>query len=67
MSVSVGVSLLPEHGRTAEALLRTADAALSRALSQGGRRLTVFSSELLEEASEKFVVEQGLCQAFENG
>ena len=67
MSVSVGVSLFPEHGRTAEALLRTADAALSRALSQGGRRLTVFSSELLEEASEKFVVEQGLCQAFENG
>jgi diguanylate cyclase (GGDEF)-like protein len=67
MSVSVGVSLFPEHGRTAEALLRTADAALSRAMSRGGHQLTVFSSDLLEEASEKFVVEQGLCQAFENG
>jgi diguanylate cyclase (GGDEF)-like protein len=65
ISISVGASMYPEHGRDAEALLRAADAALFRAKSLGRSQLVVFSPELLETASAKFTIEQGLRYALE--
>jgi diguanylate cyclase (GGDEF)-like protein len=67
ISISVGVSLYPDHGRDAEALLRAADAALFRAKALGRSQLTLFSPVLLEAASAKFSTEQGLRYALERG
>jgi len=65
ISISVGASLYPDHGRDADALLRAADAALFRAKALGRSQLTVFSPELLAAASVKFSTEQGLRHAME--
>ena len=65
ISISVGASMYPDHGRDAEALLRAADAALFRAKSLGRSQLVVFSPVLLETASAKFTIEQGLRYALE--
>jgi diguanylate cyclase (GGDEF)-like protein len=65
ISISVGASVYPDHGRDAEALLRAADAALFHAKSLGRSQLVVFSPVLLETASAKFTIEQGLRYALE--
>jgi diguanylate cyclase (GGDEF)-like protein len=67
ISISVGASVYPDHGRDAEALLRAADAALFRAKALGRSQLSVFSPGLLDEASAKFSTEQGLRYALERG
>jgi diguanylate cyclase (GGDEF)-like protein len=65
ISISVGASMYPDHGGDAEALLRAADAALFRAKFLGRSQLVVFSPALLETASAKFTIEQGLRYALE--
>jgi diguanylate cyclase (GGDEF)-like protein len=67
VSVSVGVSVFPDHERDAEALLRAADAALFRAKALGRSQLANFTPELLATASAKFVIEQRLRRAIQNG
>jgi EAL domain-containing protein (putative c-di-GMP-specific phosphodiesterase class I) len=67
ISISVGSSLYPDHGRDAETLLRAADAALFRAKALGRSQSTVFSPALLQAASAKFAIEQGLRHALERG
>ena len=67
ISISVGASVFPDHGRDAEALLRAADAALFRAKALGRSQHSVFSPALFEEASAKFTTEQGLRYALERG
>jgi predicted signal transduction protein with EAL and GGDEF domain len=67
MSVSVGASVFPEHGRSPEALLRAADAALFLAKTPGCSQLNMYSPDLLEAAAAKFAVEQDLRRALEEG
>jgi diguanylate cyclase (GGDEF)-like protein len=67
ISVSVGASMFPDHGAHAETLLRAADAALFRAKALGRSQLHLFSPDLVEAAHSKFVVEQGLRRALEQG
>jgi predicted signal transduction protein with EAL and GGDEF domain len=67
ISISVGGSLYPEHGRDAESLLRAADAALFRAKALGRSQFSVFNPALLQAASDKFSTEQGLRYALERG
>jgi diguanylate cyclase (GGDEF)-like protein len=67
VSVSVGVSVYPDHGLVAEALLRAADAALFSAKAQGRSQLNLFTPDLLVRASNKFVIEQRLRRAIEKG
>jgi diguanylate cyclase (GGDEF)-like protein len=67
VSVSIGVSVFPDHERDAEALLRAADAALFRAKALGRSQLAIFTPELLATASAKFTIEQGLRRAIQNG
>ncbi len=45
LSVSLGIAIFPEHGLTAEALLRSADTALYRAKSEGRDRAVVATPE----------------------
>jgi EAL domain-containing protein (putative c-di-GMP-specific phosphodiesterase class I) len=65
--VSLGASLFPDHEEEAAALLRAADAALFSAKSAGRSRLALFEPALLEAASLKFRIEQGLRRAVERG
>jgi diguanylate cyclase (GGDEF)-like protein len=67
ISISGGASIYPDHERDADALLRAADAALFRAKHAGRARMSMFSPELLEVASLKFSLEQGLRRALERG
>jgi diguanylate cyclase (GGDEF)-like protein len=67
ISISGGASIYPDHERGSDALLRAADAALFRAKNSGRARLSLFSPELLEAASLKFSLEQGLRRALERG
>jgi len=67
VSVSVGVSVYPDHESSPDALLRAADAALFQAKNLGRSRLSVFSRELLENAATKFRIEQGLRRAVDRG
>jgi diguanylate cyclase (GGDEF)-like protein len=63
ISVSVGASVFPEHGRDPEVLLRAADSALFRAKELGRSQLAVFTPELTESAATRFTIEQGLRRA----
>ena len=67
VSISVGASVFPDHAQTPDALLRAADAALFNAKTSGRSRLSLFSRELLETASLKFRIEQGLRRAVDRG
>jgi diguanylate cyclase (GGDEF)-like protein/PAS domain S-box-containing protein len=66
-SVSVGVSLFPEDGRTAEQLVRAAHAAHSRAKAAGGNGLHFYTSATHERAVEHLTLENELRRAFERG
>jgi diguanylate cyclase (GGDEF)-like protein len=67
ISASIGVSLYPQHELDAEALLRAADAALFHAKALGRNQMTLFTRELVEAASSRFTIEQGLRRALEHG
>ncbi len=67
VSISVGASVYPDHAQTPDALLRAADAALFSAKTAGRSRLGMFNREMLETASQKFQIEQGLRRAVDRG
>jgi diguanylate cyclase (GGDEF)-like protein len=66
VTVSIGTSFYPDHEQTAEDLLGAADAALFRAKALGRNQAALFTRELLEAATRKFVTEQGIRQALEH-
>jgi EAL domain-containing protein (putative c-di-GMP-specific phosphodiesterase class I) len=61
------VALYPAHGRDAETLLRAADVALFRAKELGRNRLCLHDPSMLQQASNRFRVEQALRKAIEGG
>jgi diguanylate cyclase (GGDEF)-like protein len=67
VGVSVGASLYPDDERDGEALLCAADAALFQAKSSGRSQLSLFNPAMVEAASLKFRVEQGLRRAVDRG
>ena len=56
VNCSIGIALAPEHGDSAEAVLRAADAALHEAKRQGRNRSITFSAHLHEQASQRLAV-----------
>jgi len=66
VSLSVGIAMYPEHGETAEALLRAADSALYDAKDRGRNGFRLYRAELLSAASHRFNTEQGLRRAIED-
>jgi len=67
VSLSIGIAMYPEHGDTAEALLRAADSALYDAKDRGRNGFRLYRAELLSAASHRFNTEQGLRRAIEQG
>jgi diguanylate cyclase (GGDEF)-like protein/PAS domain S-box-containing protein len=60
MRASIGISLWPQHGDSAEALLKAADAAMYRAKSGGRGRYEFFSPDLTEQALQRLTLEHAL-------
>ena len=50
VSVSLGISVYPDHGLTGEALLRAGDAALYRAKREGRNRVAAYRDMTQEES-----------------
>jgi diguanylate cyclase (GGDEF)-like protein len=46
LSISIGVALFPEHGKSGKELIRRADAAMYRAKHEGGERYLIWSPEV---------------------
>ncbi|MDO6693592.1 EAL domain-containing protein [Aliiglaciecola sp. 3_MG-2023] len=59
---SIGISIYPDNGETAESLLQQGDAAMYRAKHDGGNRYQFFSEALNQELNDIRVVEQELQQ-----
>ncbi|MGA2396847.1 MAG: EAL domain-containing protein [Steroidobacteraceae bacterium] len=66
VSVSIGTSFYPDHEQTAEDLLSAADAALFRAKALGRNQAALFTRELHEAATRKFITEQGIRRSLEH-
>ncbi len=62
-TASIGVSVYPDSGETAAALLRNADAAMYQAKAEGRNGRQVFSSELAVIASRRRDLENALSHA----
>jgi diguanylate cyclase (GGDEF)-like protein len=63
--VSIGVSIYPEDGETAEALISNADTAMYHAKENGRNNYQFFKQEMNVRASERQFIEAGLRVALE--
>ena len=66
LTTSIGVAVYPDDGQDPEALLRNADAAMSRAKERGRNNFQLSVPELTEEALRRLSLQAGLRQAIEN-
>lgn len=64
--ISVGISLSPEDGNDAAALVTNANAAMQQAKTEGRRTYRFYKHSLTEAARERFNMESRLRQAVEN-
>ncbi|HVO51856.1 MAG TPA: EAL domain-containing protein [Thermoanaerobaculia bacterium] len=67
MTTSIGVSLFPEDGLDADALLRNADIALYRAKERGRNNFQLCTPALNAAIRERLALESGLRRAVDNG
>jgi len=65
VTASIGVSLYPKDGQTAEALLKNADTAMHRAKDNGRDTIQFYSREMHVRAFERLTLEQSLRYALE--
>jgi diguanylate cyclase (GGDEF)-like protein len=67
IGASVGVAIFPEHGLSAEDLMKSADAAMYKAKEAGKNQHVFFASSMHEALSRRLRMETLLRQAFANG
>jgi diguanylate cyclase len=65
VTASIGISIFPENGETAEELVRNADAAMYSAKRAGKNTFALFSPSMTESAERRFHMEAGLRRAIE--
>jgi diguanylate cyclase (GGDEF)-like protein/PAS domain S-box-containing protein len=63
IGTSIGISLYPEHGETAETLLQHADSALYQAKKEGRGRFCYFSEEMTQAAIQRIEIHNNLRHA----
>jgi len=63
---AIGITYYPDHGTTADDLIRNADVAMYEAKRNRGRPYATFSPEMLEVSARRLEVEHDLHRAFEN-
>ena len=66
LTVSAGIAMMPQHGRSEDALVRAARIARKRAVEQGAA-VTVFSEEMADTERANAALEADLKQAIEVG
>ena len=66
IGVSIGISIIPEHGHNTETLTKNADLAMYKAKATGKNRFVFFSKDLHTSASERWDMEQGMKLAITN-
>ncbi|GAA0701167.1 hypothetical protein GCM10009104_32880 [Marinobacterium maritimum] len=67
ISCSIGISLFPDYGQTANELLMQADAAMYQAKSEGRNDYQYFNTNLTQQALERLSLEAQLRAALGNG
>lgn len=67
VSTSLGISVYPRDGETADVLLQHADTAMYRAKARGGNGMAFFTQEMNQETVERLRIEAGLRQALAQG
>ncbi len=60
LTASIGISLFPDHGDSANSLIKHADTAMYRAKARGKNRYELYSSDLTADAVNYFSLEQDL-------
>ena len=63
LTASVGISVYPQDGRTAEMLLRNADAAMYKAKDEGKNTFQYYTEDMTEQAFERIFLEASLRRA----
>lgn len=63
MTCSIGIALYPHHAKTAEELLKNADAAMYKSKAEGRNAFTFYSREMTRKAYERLIMESYLRQA----
>ena len=66
ISASIGVTMFPDDGATAEDLLRKADTAMYRAKDGGRARYVFFVQEMDQRTHERSALQSDLCAALTN-
>ena len=66
ITASIGISLFPDHGCSAEVLLKSADAAMYLAKQKGKNHIELFTHSLYSRSSERLALQGDLCRALEN-
>lgn len=65
VTASIGVSVFPDDGETAEVLIRNADTAMHRVKDNGRNFYEFFEANMNEYASERLILENSLRRALE--
>jgi diguanylate cyclase (GGDEF)-like protein len=63
---SIGIALYPDHGTSAEELLKNADMAMYGAKAQGKNCYKVFDESIQQDIKEKVTIEKGIRQALKD-
>jgi diguanylate cyclase (GGDEF)-like protein len=66
VTASLGISLYPQDGETADELMRNADSAMYRAKARGRNTYHFYTEELTRKAYERILFESDLRQALSN-
>ncbi|WP_454917661.1 EAL domain-containing protein [Xanthobacter sediminis] len=66
MTVSIGITLYPEHGRDAETLLKHADTAMYEAKREGRGKFRFFTEDLNQRVQNRLVLSVALRKAIQN-